>query len=152
MARQYFERGDPGPIAAALAQVPELLGPGMGFIAAVYGPGSLPARKREIVILRTSARHGCRYCVAVHMRAAARAGLTSAEVDDLRGAGEPACDWSDSDRALIEFSDRMSGNPAYAVDSLEAHFREHEIVELVTLAAATIFLNRFSTALALPLP
>jgi len=151
LARPYFEGGDPGPIAAALAQVPELIQAGMGFIGAVYGPGSVPARQREIVILRTSARHGCRYCVAVHTRAAARAGLTAAEIDELQGAA-PGSDWSQPDRALVEFSDRMSTDPARAVDALGSHFQEHQVVELVTLAAATIFLNRFATALSLPLP
>src|SRR5205823_13131524 len=95
--------------------------------------------------------HGCRYCVAVHTRAAARAGLTAAEIDELQGAA-PGSDWSQPDRALVEFSDRMSTDPARAVDALGSHFQEHQVVELVTLAAATIFLNRFATALSLPLP
>ena len=55
LARPYYERGDPGPIAAALANVPELMEVALPFIDTVYGPTSLPPRMKEIVILAVSA-------------------------------------------------------------------------------------------------
>ena len=44
LARPYYEAGDPGPIAAALAHVPELMDVALPFIATVLGPTRLPAR------------------------------------------------------------------------------------------------------------
>ncbi|MEO5724134.1 MAG: hypothetical protein ABIR12_07275 [Ilumatobacteraceae bacterium] len=35
-AQQYFADGDPGPIVAALATVPELLGPTLNFVGAAF--------------------------------------------------------------------------------------------------------------------
>ncbi len=62
LARPYFAAGDPGPIVASLAQVPELLGPTLPFLGSVLGPSWIGLRDKEIVILRTSAVMGCRYC------------------------------------------------------------------------------------------
>ena len=55
LARDLFSSGDPGPIAASLAHVPELLGPTLPFLGTVLGPSWIPLRDKEIVILRTSA-------------------------------------------------------------------------------------------------
>ena len=38
LARPYFVDGDPGPIIATLAQVPELLGPAAAFLGRCSGP------------------------------------------------------------------------------------------------------------------
>jgi len=82
LARPFFAYGDPGPIVAALAQVPELLEATAPFLGAVLGPSAVPARTKEIVVLRTSARASCRYCVEAHTVVAPRRG----PVGD-RGAG-----------------------------------------------------------------
>ena len=50
LARPYFAAGDPGPIIAALAQVPEMLEATAPFLGRVLGPSCLPARTKEIVI------------------------------------------------------------------------------------------------------
>ena len=85
LARPYYARGDPGAIVATLAHVPEVLEVAMPFIGTVLGPSSLDARTKEIVILRTSARLGCRFCVQTHTVAARDAGLSPGEVRALRG-------------------------------------------------------------------
>ena len=61
-SQQYFAGGDPGPIVAALATVPELLGPTLNFVGAALGPGSVSVRAKELAILRTSVLQGCRSC------------------------------------------------------------------------------------------
>jgi len=67
--------GDPGPIVAALAQVPELLQVAVPFIGAALGPSGIDWRSKEIVIVRTSALAGGHYCVAAHTVVALDAGL-----------------------------------------------------------------------------
>ena len=84
LARPYFADGDPGPIIAALAQVPEMLEATVPFLGRVLGPSCLPARIKEIVILRTSARASCRYCIEAHTVVARDVGLSVAEVRALR--------------------------------------------------------------------
>ena len=85
LARALFESGDPGPIVASLAHVPELLGPTLPFLGAVLGPSWIALRDKEIVILRTSAVMGCRYCTEAHTVVALDSGLSRDEVRGLRG-------------------------------------------------------------------
>ena len=83
LARPYFASGDPGPIVASLAQVPELLGPTLPFLGSVLGPSWIPLRDKEIVILRTSAVMGCRYCTDAH------SAVARLRAHDLAGPGAP---------------------------------------------------------------
>src|SRR4029453_4108035 len=85
LARPYYAGGDPGAIVAALAPVPEVLEVAMPFIGTVLGPSSLDARTKEIVILRTSARLGCRFCLQTPTVAARDAGLSPGEGGARRG-------------------------------------------------------------------
>ena len=153
LARELFASGDPGPIAASLAQVPELLGPTLPFLGAVLGPSWIGLRDKEIVILRTSAVMGCRYCTEAHTVVALDSGLTRDEVRGLRGElplvdafPEPA------DRALVAWCDAV----AHGVDSDLEQARaglaadDARVVELTLLVSTTVLLNRYATALALP--
>jgi AhpD family alkylhydroperoxidase len=142
LARVYYADADPGPIVAALAQVPELLEVAMPFIATVLGPSSIPVRPKELVILRTSALLGCRYCVDAHTAAALDGEQTVAAVFT-----QPA------ELALLAWVDGVAADgpidPALVVD-LKRHVPDHHVVELTLLVGATMMLNRFCTALELP--
>lgn len=152
-ARPYFGEGDPGPIVAALATVPELLEVTLPFLSTVLGASALDVRTKEIVILRTSALQKCRYCVNAHSVVALDTALTVAEVRMLRGEG-PA-DWPDGrEAALVDWIDAVAGSIGGVDDSvaarLSAGHHDYEIVELTLLIGATMMLNRFCTALSLP--
>ncbi len=148
LAKQYLE-GEQNPLAALLAHVPELLEVAMPFFGVVYGPTALPERLKEIVVLRTSALNGCRYCTRVHAKLAAEAGLDAEEAASLQyGAAFPAS-MNDGERALSVFAEAMCVRPADAVPLLKPFFRDDQIVEFATLAGTTIFLNRFCTAMGL---
>lgn len=58
--RQLYADGDPGPLVAALAQVPELLAAVLPFLSQALGASAVDVRRKEIVILRTSAVMECR--------------------------------------------------------------------------------------------
>src|SRR5680860_974926 len=95
LARPYYQDSDPGPIVAALAHVPEVLDSAMPFLAAMYGPSALPARLKEVVVVRTSAHHECRYCIESHSVVALDAGLSRLEILGLRDLVGPALQrWS----------------------------------------------------------
>lgn len=150
LARPYYERGEPGPITAALAQVPELMDVALPFINAVFGPTTLPPRWKEIVVLRVSSANGCRYCTETHTAVARRMGFSSEELACLRGEASPPASFGEPELGLLAFSDELSHRPSEAVARLRPRFDEPQIVELVTLAACTVMLNRFATALDLP--
>jgi AhpD family alkylhydroperoxidase len=157
LARPYYARGDPGAIVAALAHVPEVLEVAMPFIDTVLGPSSLDARAKEIVILRTSGRLGCRFCVQTHTVAALKAGLSPGEVRALRGAAPRTPTFRDpGELALLDWVDAVALGPGpvpvAAREALRSRVGDPALVELTLLVGATVMLNRFCTALELPTP
>jgi AhpD family alkylhydroperoxidase len=150
LARRFYASGDPGPIVAALAQVPELLEVAAPFFGTVLGPTALPARLKEVVVLRTSVVAGCRFCVDTHTVVAWDSGLSGDEVAWLRDEGPVPSTVSPLERAAAAFSERMWTRPAGAVGLLRPHLEEHGIVETTLLCTTTMLLNRLCTALALP--
>ncbi len=154
LARPYFAGGDPGPIIAALAQVPEMLEVAAPFLGVVLGPSALDVRIKEVVILRTSARASCRYCVEAHTVVALDSGLSDTEVRSLRGElGVEDAFPAEEDRAVIAWCDALVGTgsvDAACRDRLRQGRPDHVVVELTLLATTTLLLNRFCTALELP--
>lgn len=152
-ARKYYDSGDPGPLVAALATVPELLEVCLPFLSTVLGASSLDARTKEIVIVRTSVLLRCDYCVNSHTVVALDTGLTIAEVRGLRGEADLVLADAAED-ALLGWIDAVAGDRGPVADDVAAHlgryFADHEVVELTLLIGATLMLNRFCTALELP--
>jgi len=144
--------GDPGPIVAALAQVPELLQVAVPFIGAALGPSGIDWRSKEIVIVRTSALAGGHYCVAAHTVVALDAGLDRREGPRCVANCRPRrCSPSSRELALLRWVDTV-GAVAGAVDDgarddVLAHWA---VVELTTVVGVILLLNRFATALPLP--
>ena len=154
LARPYFADGDPGPIVRSLAQVPELLTVALPFIGAALGPSAISFRAKEIVIVRTSALAGCRFCVQTHAVVALEAGLTPDEVAALQSCGPTDAAFHDPrERALLRWVDVVAGGGPVSDQERAAVLRswsDHEVVELTAVVGATLMLNRYATALALP--
>lgn len=158
LARPYYDGGDPGPIVGALAQVPELLVAAMPFLGTVLGPSGLDWRTKEIVIVRTSALAGCRFCVQSHAVVALDAGLTRDQVAVLQDVESPASGVTaafDTPREvrLIDWVDTVAGGGPVddaARARVLTQWADHQVVELTAVIGATLMLNRFATALALP--
>ncbi|MDQ2826125.1 MAG: carboxymuconolactone decarboxylase family protein [Actinomycetota bacterium] len=154
LAQPFFANGDPGPLVAVLAHVPEMAEVALPFIGTVLGPSAIDARTKEIVILRTSARASCRYCVESHTLVALDSGLSADEVHALRGEADidgafPA----EEDRSIIAWCDALATTGSIdptCRDRLRRDRPDHVVVELTLLATTTLLLNRFCTALELP--
>ena len=154
-AQQYFADGDPGPIVAALATVPELLGPALGFVGPALGAGAVGTRVKELAILRTSALQGCSYCIQAHTAVSLDVGLTTDEVRGLRGEVPMETAFASiAERSMIGWIDALAGATGPIPDDIwteaSAHWGEHELVEVAVTVGATMFLNRFATGLQLP--
>jgi len=151
----YFAQGDPGPIVAALANVPELLGSTLGFVGVALGDGAASTRHKEFAILRTSVLQGCRYCIHAHSAVSLDVGLSVDEIRALRGEGPVESAFSDdAEQALIRWIDAMAGATGPVPDDVWTAAREtwpdHVLVELSVTIGATMFLNRFATGFELP--
>jgi len=68
--------------------------------------GALPARDRELLILRTAFHCGARYEWAHHQVLGAEAGLSSEEIDRVR-RGPSAPGWSEFDAVLLTAADEL---------------------------------------------
>ena len=157
LARPYYANGDPGPIVAVLAHVPELLEVTMPFLDTALGPSAVDARTKELVILRASARLGCRYCTQTHTLAARRTGLSVDEVAALRGQQPLEAAFTDPrELALLRWVEVVAAGPGPVPEAARraarAQLEDPELVELTLLVGATLLLNRFCTALDLPTP
>jgi AhpD family alkylhydroperoxidase len=155
LAKPFFAGGDPGPIAGTLAHVPELIESALQFIGGALSLDALDVRTREIAIVRTSTLLSCRYCIDAHTPAALDAGLSHAAVRALRNEVPINHGFSDAhDLALIEWVDAVAGGRGPIADDISArvrrNFTDATIVELTLLVATTMLLNRYATALRLP--
>lgn len=90
------ERRDPesaGNALATLARHPDLAARFLPFTSYLRAASTLPARLRELVILRVSHHHGCAYEWVHHLAIGKAAGLSDADIDAVRtGAAADAFD------------------------------------------------------------
>jgi 4-carboxymuconolactone decarboxylase len=94
--------------------------------------GELPARDRELLILRTAHRVRAGYEWAHHVEIAERAGLTAEEVERVR-ADPTAASWSDLEAALLRAADELhdDGRIGDATwDVLAAAYDERQLIEV----------------------
>ena len=93
-------------IFGTLAHHPKLLKRWLVFGNHVLAKSTLPARERELVILRTGWNCAAAYEFGQHTAIGRDAGLTAAEIAAL--CTDPADhDWSDDDRHLIAAADEL---------------------------------------------
>ena len=154
--RQFFAQGDPGPLSATLAHVPDLMKTALPFISTAFGPSGIDLRTKEIVILRTSYLQRCHYCTNTHSMVARKSGLSREQVLALRDQAPPADAFTaQRDTILIAWTDIIASGPqripAELRDSMAQHFDESEVVELTILVGATVMLSRYATALEFPM-
>ena len=153
LAKPFFGGGDPGPITASMAHVPELLEVALPFIGATLSASSVNFRTKEIAILRTSALLACRYCIASHTPVALDSGLSHDQVHALRNELPIVEAFAEQEQTLIAWIDAVAGQgsiPTELEARVKATFDDHEIVELTLLVGCTLLLNRYATSLRLP--
>ena len=95
----------------------------------------IPAREREIVILRTGWRGQSEYEFGQHTTIGLSVGLTSAEIAALADAGEGS--WSQDDAALIAMVDDLCAADVVSEPTwllLRKRWSDEELLELLVLA------------------
>jgi AhpD family alkylhydroperoxidase len=107
--------------------------------------GDLPARERELVVLRVAWRSGCEYEWAQHVLIGRRAGLADEEIVRVT---DPDAPWPPADAVLLRAADEVLDHTDLSDATwaeLAGRFTETQLVELVVLVGfyrmAAGFLN-----------
>ena len=112
----------------------------------------LPAREREIVILRVGYRCKSGYEFTQHTRIGLRSGLTQDEIDKIKRGADAG--WSAADAVLIRAADELHADqfvtdPTWA--ELRKHYSEKQCMDVVFTAAqytqVSMILNTFGVQL-----
>lgn len=129
-----FTKANPYNVFATLARHPGLYRAWLRFGGALLD-GALPARDRELAILRTAHHCHSAYEWAQHVRMARQAGLTDQEIDSVR---RPDALWPVEDLLVLQVADDLH----YAGDLTDAtwaalcdRYDEPARIELVMLVA-----------------
>ena len=134
LAKTLVGDGPPLNVFTTLARHPRLLKRFNVLGGFFLTRGSLPARDREIIVLRSAWRSGSEYEFGQHVLIGRRSGLTDAEIDAL--ATERA-DWPAHDAALVAVADEVDRDAVVSSatwEALLASYDEQQLIEVVLLA------------------
>jgi len=122
-------------VFTTLARHPELFKAWIGLGTMLLINGTLPARDRELAILRAAHNGACVYEWTHHRRLGKDAGLSEDELTALEG-GLDEYFWSPRDRAILSAADELHFSGALTDSSwgaLTDHYDEKGLIELVML-------------------
>jgi alkylhydroperoxidase family enzyme len=120
-------------IFTTLARHPKLLKRWAGFGGTLLAGGDLPAREREILILRTGANCRSEYEWGQHVPIGKDAGLTDEEIGRIH-AGPEAKGWDDADRVLLHAADELHADSRIGDDTwaaLSSRYDDKQLIELL---------------------
>jgi 4-carboxymuconolactone decarboxylase len=127
--------GVPLNIFATLAHHPRLLKRFNVLGGMFLAHGELPARERELVVLRTAWRSGSEYEWSQHVVIGARVGVTEAETEALtRPLAEGG--WSSSETVLLAFVDEVLDQVDVSDETWRAacrYWSDAQVIELTML-------------------
>jgi 4-carboxymuconolactone decarboxylase len=119
-------------IFATLVRHPRLFKRWSAFGGSLLYRGELPARDRELLILRTAWNCRAEYEWGQHVRIARTVGVSDAEIDRVLD-GPDAPGWTSPEAALVRGADELHqenriSDATWA--ALAAHFDEHQLIEI----------------------
>ena len=118
--------------------------------AAVLNSGTVPARLKELIIVRTSQMNVTPYCLASHTILAKNLGWSDEQLANL--ADWPRRDdFSPAEKAALRLAETVTCDANAVSDEqfaeLRAFYSEGEIVELLCAIGLFNYFNRFNNAL-----
>lgn len=141
----------PGTISA-LAHQPELLGPFLGWAAALALNGSLPRRDHELLALRTAANCRSAFEWDEHVGFARAVGMTDDEIDMVKtGPEDPR--WARDEAALLRAADELVAGCAISDRTwaqLVARYDAAALVEIPFVVGQYTMLSMVANGLAIP--
>ena len=145
-----LERRDPGTALATLARNPKLTRAFLRFNVYLLFGSTLPARVRELAVLRVAHRRGCDYEWTHHVEMGAEVGLSPASIEAVtRGEG-----LDEFDQAVITAVDELEEKSNMADASwsiLSQHLDEPQRMDFVfTVGCYGLLAMAFNTFGVLP--
>lgn len=134
-------------IFATMARHPQLLDRFNRFGGFLLFRGLLPARERELVILRVGWRSGSVYEFGQHTVIGGGVGVTEEEIRRLATEGTDG--WGDDDRDLVELADQLCATNTVDDDlwsRLSGRWDEQEMMELLVVAGFYRLVSGFLNA------
>lgn len=128
-------------IIFALLRHPELYDRFSGLSMELVGRGLLPARDRELVILRVAWLWQAPFPWGEHVAVAKLAGLTSAEIDRVT-QGSSAEGWTPQERALLRATEELCGDGMIADATWAVLAERYDAPQLIELP---ILVGQFTT-------
>ncbi len=116
-----------------LSQHPDLMKAWGPFGGYVLNGSTLPARDRELLILRTAFINGAQYEWGYHSRSAKGLGVTDEELAGII-KGPEAQGWSSFDRALLRAADELDRSATISDRTwayLDARYDEKQLMDVV---------------------
>jgi len=120
----------------------------LAFLTAIRQKCNLPARVRELVIMRIAVLNAAEYEFQAHLPFAKKEGVTDAQVAALR-TGD-AASFAERERAALAYAESMTRAirvPDDVFAAVRRHFAEREMVELTATIGAYNLVSRFLEAL-----
>ena len=120
----------------------------LAFLTAIRQKCSLPARVRELVIMRIAVLNAAEYEFQAHLPFAKKEGVSDAQVAALR-TGDTA-PFAEGERAALAYAEAMTRTirvPDDVFAAVRRHFSEREMVELTATIGAYNLVSRFLEAL-----
>jgi uncharacterized peroxidase-related enzyme len=144
------ERGNVPNMFRTVAHRPEILRTMIAHFRAVMETGTVGAKLKELVIVRTSQLNQCEYCLNSHTQLARRHGWSDEQIADLANF-RTRSDFSPREKAALELAERETLDSNSIDDefwaSLRQHFDEGEIIELAAAIGLFNYFNRFNNSL-----
>ena len=142
------ERGQLHNLYRMLLNSPPVARGWLNLLTAVRQQCKLPARYRELVIVRIAIINGAAYEYDSHIPIALKAGVSQQQIDGLR-EWRKSKGFDAADQAVLAYTDSMTEDvhvPDDVFDALRPHFDARELTELTATIAAYNLVSRFLEA------
>lgn len=144
------DRGNVPYFFRTLAHRPEIFRTATAHMQAVIHTGTLPAKLKELVIVRTSQLNCTRYCLASHTAISLRLGWTDEHLEALKNWQESPL-FSEAEKQALHLAEVMTLDSHEWTDadmaSLRRFYSEGEVVELMASVGLFNYFNRFNNML-----
>ncbi|KAA6465362.1 carboxymuconolactone decarboxylase family protein [Acidobacteria bacterium AB60] len=146
----FAQRGNVPNMFRVMAHRPEIFATMQAHFGAVLNTGTVSAKLKELIIVRTSQVNDTPYCLASHTILARGLGWTDDQLDGLANWQQRE-DFTPAEKAALRLAETVTRD-AHAVSDeqfaeLRSFYDEGEIVELLCAIGLFNYFNRFNNAL-----
>jgi uncharacterized peroxidase-related enzyme len=143
-------RGNVPNMFRVMAHRPEIFTTMQAHFSAVLTTGTLPAKLKELIIVRTSQVNETPYCLASHTILAKNLGWTGEQLEHLADWPHRE-DFTPAEKAALRLAETVTRDANAVSDEqfteLRSFYSEGEVVELLCAIGLFNYFNRFNNAL-----